>query len=56
MKMIWMLAAAATLAACHNKSEETGAAPDRGDHTDEVLREFGFADAQIGGLRSRGVI
>jgi hypothetical protein len=33
MKMIWMLAAAASLAACHNKSEETGAAPDRGDTT-----------------------
>jgi hypothetical protein len=33
MKMIWMLAAAASLAACHNKSEETGAAPDKGDTT-----------------------
>jgi hypothetical protein len=33
MKMFWMLAAAASLAACHNKSEETGAAPDKGDTT-----------------------
>ena len=32
------------------------AAPDRGDHTDEVLREFGFADDQIESLRDRGVI
>jgi len=32
MKMLWMLAAAATLAACHNRGEdEMGAAPDRGD-------------------------
>jgi hypothetical protein len=33
MKMFWMLAAAASLAACHNRSEETGAAPDKGDTT-----------------------
>jgi hypothetical protein len=33
MKMIWMLAAAASLAACHNRSQETGAAPDKGDTT-----------------------
>jgi hypothetical protein len=33
-KMLYMLAAAATLAACHNRSEdEMGAAPDRGDTT-----------------------
>jgi hypothetical protein len=34
MKTLWILAAAATLAACHNRSEdEVGAAPDRGDTT-----------------------
>ena len=34
MKTLWILAAAATFAACHNRPEdETGAAPDRGDTT-----------------------
>jgi hypothetical protein len=34
MKGLMLLAAAATLAACHNRSDEqTGAAPDRGDST-----------------------
>jgi hypothetical protein len=34
MKTLWILAAAATLVACHNRAEdETGAAPDRGDTT-----------------------
>src|SRR5215207_2354661 len=34
MKTLWILAAAATFAACHSRSdEETGAAPDRGDTT-----------------------
>ena len=34
MRYILMLAAAASLAACHNRSEdEVGAAPDRGDTT-----------------------
>src|SRR5215210_4909978 len=34
MRYLLMLAAAATLAACHNRSEdEVGAAPDRGDTT-----------------------
>ena len=34
MRYLLMLAAAATLAACHNRGEdETGAAPDRGDTT-----------------------
>ena len=33
-KMLYMLAAAATLAACHNRGEDDmGAAPDRGDTT-----------------------
>jgi hypothetical protein len=34
MRYLLMIAAAATLAACHNRSEdEVGAAPDRGDTT-----------------------
>jgi hypothetical protein len=33
MRYLLMLAAAATLAACHNRSDEVGAAPDRGDTT-----------------------
>ena len=34
MKTLWILAAAATFAACHNRSsDETGAAPDKGDST-----------------------
>jgi hypothetical protein len=33
MKMIWMLAAAATLAGCHRGEDDMGAAPDRGDTT-----------------------
>jgi len=34
MKTLWILAAAATFAACHNRSDESvGAAPDRGDTT-----------------------
>jgi hypothetical protein len=34
MKTLWILAAVATLAACHSRSEdEVGAAPDRGDTT-----------------------
>src|SRR5689334_1463162 len=33
MKTLWILAAAATFAACHTRSNETGAAPDRGDTT-----------------------
>ncbi len=32
MKTLWILAAAATFAACHSRSEDQmGAAPDRGD-------------------------
>jgi len=33
MKTLWILAAAATFAACHNRNEDTGAAPNRGDTT-----------------------
>jgi hypothetical protein len=29
MKTLWILAAAATFAACHSRSDETGAAPER---------------------------
>ena len=33
-KMLWMLAAAASLAACHNRGEDDmGAAPEKGDTT-----------------------
>ncbi|MBI3915794.1 MAG: CoA transferase [Betaproteobacteria bacterium] len=31
-------------------------APDLGDHTDEVLREFGYKDAEISGFRERHVL
>ena len=31
-------------------------APDLGDHTDEVLREFGYQDADIAGFRERSVV
>jgi len=33
-----------------------GPAPDAGEHTDEVLREAGFADAEISQLRAKQVI
>ena len=33
MKTLWILAAAATFAACHNRSDETGAAPEKADTT-----------------------
>jgi formyl-CoA transferase len=33
-----------------------GAAPDLGEHSEAVLREAGFSDAEIDGLRERGVI
>jgi formyl-CoA transferase len=32
------------------------APPERGEHTDEVLREFGFSPAEISGLRASGTI
>lgn len=32
------------------------APPERGEHTDEVLQEFGFSAAEISGLRASGVV
>ena len=30
--------------------------PDRGEHTDEIMREFGYTDAQLKAMRASGVI
>ena len=47
MKTLWILAAAATFAACANRSdEEVGAAPDRGDDTTAVTTEVDTATGQ----------
>jgi crotonobetainyl-CoA:carnitine CoA-transferase CaiB-like acyl-CoA transferase len=32
------------------------APPERGEHTDEILQEFGFSAAEISGLRASGVV
>jgi crotonobetainyl-CoA:carnitine CoA-transferase CaiB-like acyl-CoA transferase len=32
------------------------ATPERGQHNDEILREFGYTDTEIGSLRERKVI
>ena len=32
------------------------APPERGEHTDEILREFGFSAAEISGLRTSGTV
>ena len=37
-------------------SRMRAATPGKGEHTDEVLREFGYDDAAIAGLRARNVV
>jgi crotonobetainyl-CoA:carnitine CoA-transferase CaiB-like acyl-CoA transferase len=37
-------------------SRLTSASPELGEHTDAILRELGYADADIAGLRARGVV
>jgi formyl-CoA transferase len=32
------------------------ATPEHGEHSDEILREIGYDDAAIAGLRARGII
>jgi len=47
MKTLWILAAAATFAACSSRSEEdVGAAPDRGDDTTAVTTKIDTATGQ----------
>lgn len=45
---------AATLSAAPNMAYR--AAPERGEHTDEVLREFAFSDNEVQTLRKRNII
>ena len=37
-------------------SQVRSAAPECGEHTDEVMRELGYSDGQIANLRQRVVI
>ena len=36
--------------------ERLGPTPDQGEHTDEILKEFGYDDAAISGLHEKGVV
>ncbi len=51
---IELVGQAVTLSRTPSKLRTAG--PDRGEHTHEVLREFGWSEEDIDGLRSRGVI
>jgi crotonobetainyl-CoA:carnitine CoA-transferase CaiB-like acyl-CoA transferase len=37
-------------------SRLAAAPPERGEHTDEILREFGFTDTEIASLRTAKVV
>jgi crotonobetainyl-CoA:carnitine CoA-transferase CaiB-like acyl-CoA transferase len=37
-------------------SRLVAASPDPGEHTDEILKELGYADRDIAGLRQRGIV
>ncbi len=37
-------------------SEFRSPPPEMGQHTDEILREFGYTDEQIAGLRKREIV
>ena len=41
---------------CRTPSRIRSATPEKGEHTDEVLRELGYNNEQITGLRQRHVV